>query len=483
MSNNYFILMIIYNKNCRIHLLILSFTCFLLCGTEPNKPVTTQTAPFQYSISLPALHKDSLSLAFTAYQSSQFLLPFHFFDNPLDSLRGPIVTEMVIIDSNGDTISPQMSEKKIGPLFNTLITIPNDITYPVHFQYSLDFSVIHHDTGNSYLPRIHFDTSGFLMGAYIFILPYSEQSLVSFWRTPTDFEFETKIAPHIPVYGVASRERYHNVYELLFVQINIGKQPVASGSANNLQFVYLEYFTDYDRSAYPQVIDNTSRIFDEVSSIFGPFTTEMFPISIHNMRGALEGVNSFTSLPPKVDTNLAYGVVLAHEAIHHFVGITTGDYDDPWWKEGVTSYLGMVTAVRLRLYAKEKFKDYMLEDFDFSASRYNRALSDPYLRAHLFPDTIYHLVYRKGAHVTMLLDLNVRKATNNKVSIDNVMANLTKEFRHQAFYRSDLIAAFEPYGQTNISQILETYVDAPGASVPDSILEETFFTLDSLGAF
>jgi predicted metalloprotease with PDZ domain len=214
---------------------------------------------------------------------------------------------------------------------------------------------------------------------------------------------------------------------------------------------------------------------------YGNFNTDRFTVHFAPIGGGLEGLFSFAQL----DCSSPYFYyVLSHEALHQFVGIRCGEYDDPWWKEGATSYLSYLVAVRLKLFPKEDFRKYISKKFAFAdSSSFNVALSDPWLRTNMFPSGKWEIVYTKGAQVMMLLDYKTRIASNNSYSVEDVMSYLVKQFDGSAFHRKDMLDAFTKFGNPDVRDIFSTYIDIAGEHPSDSLLAFTYAKLDSLGAF
>jgi hypothetical protein len=223
-----------------------------------------------------------------------------------------------------------------------------------------------------------------------------------------------------------------------------------------------------------------SDILDAIWRRYGAFNDNQFTVGISPIGGGLEGTFSFIQIGPSASS---FCYVLAHEALHQFVGIRCGEYDDPWWKEGATTYLSYLIAIRLNLHNKEEFKKSITTRFiNADSARFKIALSDQWLRANMFPSGIFGIVYDKGSQVMMLMDYEVRMASGNRYSIEDVSAYLVKRFDGSAFHRSDFMDAFRRFGKADVKDIFRMYVDST-ASLSDSLLTFTFNALDSLGAF
>ena len=472
------------NKYPLLFIIISTASIFLFNCSSPTIP--TESKPqLSYHFSLPAMNKDSLSITFTCSEPyDKYILPYHYFDNPLDSLPGPLVTGLEITGRSGKRIDTISAVEKVGPVSSIVCMLRENNDYPVTFRYKINTGNIFHDSTTTSMPRIHLDSTLFLIGAYMFIIPYVNQSLVDLWRTPLRIELNCSSPLSLPLYGLSKANTCRNLYELLFVQIKAGAELIASGSGGSFPFVMLDYRERaYDRSIIPALSTSFSNILSDISRRYVWKENYPLAVSFHAFQGGLEGLGGFASIEPSLDTNLANSAVLYHEALHFFIGIHTGEYDDPWWKEGMTSYLGYASSVRIHCWSKRKFRDMVTKSkTDYSNPKLLHALSDPYLRANLFPDTMHALAYEKGLIVSMMLDLRCRQSTNNMVCIDDITAELVNEFDGSAFHRQDFLNAFQRHN-IRVEDIFTTYIDKPGPGLNDTLAGKVFDELDSLGAF
>jgi hypothetical protein len=114
--------------------------------------------------------------------------------------------------------------------------------------------------------------------------------------------------------------------------------------------------------------------------------------------------------------------VATHEIFHRWNPIWLFPLDDPWIKEGMSSWYGRVLAARLGV-ANDA-------DFDHVFDRYAKllesnpilttvALSDPRLWDHEYDGENWRtLTYERGMAVTLLLDVLIRERSQNAHSLD-----------------------------------------------------------------
>lgn len=212
-----------------------------------------------------------------------------------------------------------------------------------------------------------------------------------------------------------------------------------------------------------QLIENFSAIVKEQAAIFGDMPYERYVFMIHAGRGAGGGTEHLNStimqtsagtLEGSKDNNSSYkrflGLV-SHEFFHTWnvkqlrpAGIHPYDYKREnytrllWVAEGTTSYYDDLTLARAGINSPNSYLDNMgeaidrlrnrpgrfvqsLEDSSFDAwIKFNRHTPDDYNSTVSF--------YSKGALASWLLDLEIRKATENDVTLDTVMKEMYERF-------------------------------------------------------
>jgi len=177
--------------------------------------------------------------------------------------------------------------------------------------------------------------------------------------------------------------------------------------------------------------------------------------------------------------------ITAHEALHAWVGIRTGELDDPWWKEGTASYLGRVLAANMGL-PKDTLRPQVVKDLSPNPMTQSKALSDPYVRDHLYDkDTNVNcivLVYDKGAQACMVLDKMLRQASYNTVTLFSKTGNLCSRYDHSAFSRAQFKTLLEENTGLDLTGFFALYVDSPGV-IDTAVLSNTWHYVDSCGAF
>jgi hypothetical protein len=469
----------------------LQFLTFLLLsgcsdGTAPVSPDESNGSDhrYTYSVAINALHKDSILFSLTAYCSRDFVLPYHFFDNPIHQHTDTVVRHLSITDFENRIVTYSTSMVTVGATQNTILHLEGMVSYPVTITYTIDADAIGKDEPLGLDAATLTDSTLLFLGNAIFIVPYISPSLEQYWRTNAQISVSVYNRSSLSLFGIPSSGMFtcKNIYELLFTQLYLCKSSLYSGNGGGIRFTFLES----EKNLIPpdssgRIGNNFTRILDMINIQYGNFFDDNLTVHFSKAGGGLEGLFSFIQLDC---SSPSFYYVLAHETLHQFTGIRCGEYDDPWWKEGATSYLSYLIAVRLKLYPKDDFKRYISKKFAFpDSSSFNVALSDPWLRTNMFPSGKWDIVYTKGAQVMMLLDYKTRVASDNRYSIEDVMAYLVKNFDGSAFHRKDMLDAFAKFGNPDVRTIFSSYVDIAGEHPSDSLLAFTYAKLDSLEAF
>jgi predicted metalloprotease with PDZ domain len=134
--------------------------------------------------------------------------------------------------------------------------------------------------------------------------------------------------------------------------------------------------------------------------------------------------------PAKTAALAQLSMPLAHELFHLWVpnGLAlTGDYD--WFFEGFTLYESVRAGVRLGYLSFQNYLDNLARAFDRTGSAREAAslsLLDASRRRWSDPDAS---VYDRGMLVAYLYDLDVRRQTNGKRSIDDLYRALFRQSR------------------------------------------------------
>ncbi len=410
-----------------------------------------------------------------------FVLPPVYADNPIIDPPEGYIRRTSARDSAGRKIRMSTASANVGPLWSTIaiLDIPVEALFPLTLSYEIDLSLIADSTANQTHPRQFSDgQSATILGSYAFAVPYAGD-LVAMWRKP----FRASIAaPENAIGASASPYIVRNACELLFSHIIAGAKKIKQGEGGGQQFaIYSFNETALDDQPIPRLEHQTAVALDSLVPLFGRLQATAYPIVCSDIGGGLEGTHGFFMRSPVEENNHATAMIIIHELLHHWIGIRCGEYDDPWWKEGVTQYLGWSYAGQWGLATVYHCHEALIDIWrDTEYADY--ALASPAFRAALHQNGNNALAYGRGAQLSMLLDLRVRKQTQNSVSLGDVTRYLVDRFDRDAFTRADFLDAFARFGVERIDSLLHAYADVP-AAIPADTLENAFSQLKALGAF
>lgn len=161
---------------------------------------------------------------------------------------------------------------------------------------------------------------------------------------------------------------------------------------------------------------------------------------------------------------------VAHEAFHVWNGGTTmqkSDYE-VWFKEGFSQYYGYLTPYRTGIYSKERFFQYLRRDYRVYLQKYGTNDDMPLTRVRektarkegqeQVSSAKVWVMYYKGALVASLMDSEIRKRTDGRKSLDDVMYHMFHEFREQRYSSEDVLEALNTVTQQDFSQFFSAYV-------------------------
>jgi len=210
--------------------------------------------------------------------------------------------------------------------------------------------------------------------------------------------------------------------------------------------------------------------------------------------GALEhSYSSFYYMPeaPIAEMNQQLRDFAAHEFFHivtpltiHSEEIHNFDFNDPkmskhlWLYEGVTEYFAGNVQVKYGLITPEQYLNIL---------RQKMLTADQFLDEVPFTDISkftldkykdqYYNVYQKGALIGMCLDIKLRKLSNGKYGMQNLVADLSKKFgKNKAFQDETLFDEITKLTYPEIGEFLNRYVGGSEKLPLKEILDEVGVT-------
>ncbi len=304
---------------------------------------------------------------------------------------------------------------------------------------------------------------GFINGAYIFMYPVGKKNL------PIQVKFQTPEDWHIATELTRTREK--NIFDARNYD-HLADSPVEAGTFRWLQF-------ESKGAKFDVVIDGETAQFDEPELLqllkrivnFEIETMQDVPFShytfiYHFPEGRSGGgmEHAFSTAinlsAQEVSRRLEdIANVSAHEFFHVWnvkrirpsslepVDYTRENYTRAlWFSEGVTSLYGAYTMVRSGIDKKEDFYRSLAETIQSEQERPAHVLQNveessldtwfdkyPYYRR---PENSISY-YEKGEILGLLLDLTIRRETENRRSLDDVMRYLNREYAQKGLFFDD----------------------------------------------
>lgn len=473
---------------------IITFTtpvciCLLFgCAFSPTQPELQNEFRYTVSRASPGANALAISLAIhrrEAVDSIHLLAPPIYADNPWVEQTSLNFHALTITDAANRNIPCTLDSVAVG-LYNSLrISFPCSDTLTT-VRYIVTFNYI--DTIPGPVPHLD-NTAGYWQGAYVFTIPVTGTDIADIWRTPYDLSVTYNLDNTNVLYGDPLPTVYFRTpYELLFSTNALNGNVLAQGESNGQEyrFVGVADTGQISQSFLSKATQHMEILLQDIMSVFEPITAA--PMSVFlgiNNAGGLEGMYGFSIIMLCDDDSRGwFPMILAHETIHFWIGLRVGDYEDPWWKEGTTSYLGYVFALRNNLCTDYFITSRLLADLSGDAGVNTYALADPEVRKRIYAsvDNCESLVYNKGAQVTMLMDRVIRETSGNTTSIIAILGEFVKKYDGRAFRRNEYISFIEKLSGSDVSDIFNTYVITKGA-IPVPVLEENCTALINLGAF
>ncbi|MEO6095142.1 MAG: hypothetical protein ABIW76_05515 [Fibrobacteria bacterium] len=420
-----------------------------------------------------------------------FQAPRFYSDNPAMPVPGHTAASLTVLDSTGKPLNDALDNPLRArdtviagiKLDGNLIVVPEE-TRSLAYEVDLDPG----DSSRFGLPIPKTSPGVDLIdGAYFFILPLVGRDFPAQWRTPVRLTLEFAEFPGRVLVGADSLMTYGSNYALMFVRGAF--DPVRMKTYAIRGHEVTVYATSADTLDMDYVGGAMGRYIGLVEDSLMLLPTRNFSVGQNTKFWGIEGAQGYWFRPEAV----ASAEVHVHELCHTFVGIYQSDYDDPWWKEGMTDYLGLLLTVQAGLIGDTGFAANVLTLRDTLPAARRYSLSDPYVRNHLFSplDTTFSdpyddqgflgLVYGKGSQAAMILDRYLLERSAGKKSVFDLIRELAKTNR-PAFHRSELAAAVDRLAGGSSAGFLSSLLDRANPLGLDS-LRHTYAALRKIGRF
>jgi len=410
-----------------------------------------------------------------------FQAPVYYADNPVLPVPGLHASDLDIRDARGGKLAARDSVSGT-PADGNLILLPE----AAHaFSYAIDLAPS--DPGRFGLPVPGLAPGvDAIDGAYFFVLPVVEEGVAARWRAPMRLSLDI-MAQGRSLVGSDPHRDLNDPYELMFLRAALDPIRTLTVPIRGHQLtLYATSDTAFDMPLLAEIFANC---LGAVEDSLMPIPTDNYFIGEFPVFSGIEGIQGYWF---KAD-GYQLPQVHTHELIHTFVGVYHGDLEDPWWKEGLTNYLGLLLPLQVGFINDSIFAAAALADLSDKAAVRDLPLSSPTIRTRLFipldsawndpqdPLGFPDLVYGKGAQASMILDRWILEHSGGRKSVYDLVRVLAR-LPSPGFTRSQLVAAAESVAGAPAEAFLTSLLDRPGAYPADS-LRATYLALRAMGRF
>jgi hypothetical protein len=465
------------------------------CLFETATPIPVGELRLDYTITAPGLPQSPISgppavcrvdiriRAWPQGRAKIFQAPVYYGDNPVMPIRGITAGELTVKDRRGNLLAARDTLPPGIALDGNFIAL-DDSAYSI--SYAVDLDPKDHERFGIPMPGAGKGVD-LIDGAYFFVLPLLGDDYPSQWRTPGRFNLEFIAAPGRALVGTDAKRSLSTNYELMFLRAAWNPLKSKTFSMRNHEVtVYATSSGSMDLDRFGLLFESYIRLLED--SLM-PLPTFRYFAGENPQFWGIEGIQGYWFKEEAKDLP----VVHMHELTHTFVGVYHGEYDDPWWKEGVTDYIGLLLSIQAGLIGDTAFAAEILNSYDTLPSVKAHALSSAFLRNHLFApmDSAYvepyvaenyaGLIYGKGGQAAMILDRYLLEKSGGKASIYDLVRALARG-HGSAFRRPDLVSETDRLAGGSSAVFLGDLLDRASPLGADS-LAHTYKALRTLGRF
>lgn len=403
-----------------------------------------------------------------------------YLDNPTGLADGEILRDLTVRDGDGRVLPLEVVELEGGEPGWRARAVPGRFAW----SYRIRVRFLAGQQVRDYGVRLPFMQAqrAWILGNHVFVTPEIEGPRWLALRAPTPVRVRIRNESGMALVGVPEAFELPHLHALLSLQFGLGRFEVIESEVDAHPWTVILDHAAAFTPAEKQIL--VRRVGEMSARAIALFSGSPFPrLGLYVFRrdgiGGLEGAYTAQAyLPRGVDladmgdplATVFFGVAM-HEFVHAWLPIGLFGVDDPWLKEGVTSYYGNVLAARAGWLLPGEIEDL----FDaYPALVYGDvelekvALSDPRLWWKEYDGESWRrLSYDRGGAVALLLDVQLREHADNHHSLDDVMKVLYARHLHAAFDRQDLLDVIRDATGYDARSFFARYVDgttAPTAS-------------------
>lgn len=477
-------------------LIMLATLVFNACLFDTQNPETIPNKQLSYTLSVGSRGNPhcKIEIDLSAWPKSEtriFQAPKFYTDNPALPVLGIKAASLSLTDAKGKMLLARDTVIAGIELNGNFIALPPEAQT---ISYQIDLS-----PSDSSRFGIPFPGTGkgveMIDGAYFFLLPLLGTDFVTQWRTPINIQLEFKFDGSRTLVGSDPVVHYQTNYELMFVRAVF--DPLSSSTFNIRNHEVTIYSTSADsvtnRNTHPNGVVEFQTLLAKCIQLVEDSLLVLpdyrYFIGENSVFYGIEGSQGYWFRP----SELTHPQTHIHELVHTFVGVYHSDLEDPWWKEGMTDYLGNLLALQGGFISDSDFVNEVLAPRDKISAVKNYSLANPYVRYHLFspvdslyqdqpdPENFVQLVYGKGAQASMILDRYIFERSRGKYSVFDLVKTLYHN-HSPAFTRRDLVSVVTSYVSEDAEKFLHSLLDQ-AAPLPQDSLYHTYEKLKARGRF
>ncbi|MFI5201693.1 MAG: PDZ domain-containing protein [Candidatus Kapaibacterium sp.] len=378
----------------------------------------------------------------------------------------------------------------------------------------IDYDVLdsHSDTTSLYFAMANMDTSLFFANATCLFGYYDDDKTASAqveYQKPSDWKLACALPPSKKGYVQDTNATFQNTtfyakdYDALADAPIIAAPGLVTKSFKEGTAIYdvvlesngafstakMDSLTEYLR----KIVHAETDFFHETP--YDHYTFEIVAPTLMHMpsyaQGALEHSNSSDYLLANFGWSMfksAYLSIFSHEFFHlwnvkrvHSSLLGPFDYTKRvmttslWMAEGITEYYAHTLLARYGIIGPGKFyvdvEQWRREMEMAREAAARKSLEELSIDESTFDLDEATLFYSKGPIVALMLDIEIRKKTQNKKSLDDVMLALNNDAKHgKTFHEDQLIHLVEKYSGVDLTDFYNRYIKGYDSLPFDSYL-------------
>ncbi len=399
-----------------------------------------------------------------------FQAPTFYPDNPLLPLPSLQASQIKGVNAWGEIVMGRDTSVWSDTLSNHFIVFPAGLT---KLLYSIDYAPNNSQQFGLPIPGIG-DNVQLIDGAYFFLLPFQGNDYARHWRYALNANVEFKLPKEMTLVGQPLNSHFVNNYALMFLRAVIN--PVEVSHFMHRGKTITTYRTAEDSASLSSLNLLLAKCLNWVEDSLGSLSGDNYSVGITPLFDGIEGDQGYWIKAEHVHN----AAVHLHELTHNFVGVHQGELNDPWWKEGLANYVGLLLAYQAGFISDTLFKNNLVLDLDSFPAVHNLSLRDPIIRNHLFstldsdykflPDAngFIYLVYTKGAQASMIIDRYIYEQSQGKYSIYSLIRDLYHN-KKPYFTSDDFQSLINKYSGTSSDKFIKDLLESSGVFSLDSL--------------